>query len=264
MQIQDNYGASGYFLEIGGTNKRKHVETLKLTEVSASDKLQSFRASKETVKVVSWTLIRHLDQESNIPINTLLKRTEFNSKLVVVLSMMDECFMPTFDRQSDRTLTGSITVASTPQFWRGVMKPSLQHPSVCRDTKLALDGDEKMGNMVAHDVQDITKEDGEIIEAVEQSKVDIIVPAQKITEQAKDVQAHQAGLMEQKAQEGSVNVVNSDLPTSEDDTDTGYVPDLDRGFYSDIEHYISVWATPVKKPRVTSRRTITVNGIIRI
>ncbi|KAF6146272.1 hypothetical protein GIB67_011744 [Kingdonia uniflora] len=96
------------------------------------------------------------------------------------------------------------------------------HITICRDTKLALDGDEKMGNMVAHDVQDITKEDGEIIEAVERSKVDIIVPAQKITEQAKDVYAHQAGLMEQKAQEGSVNAVNADLPTSEDDTDTGY------------------------------------------
>ncbi|KAF6150313.1 hypothetical protein GIB67_034012 [Kingdonia uniflora] len=166
----------------------------------------------------------------------------------------------------DRTLTSSITVASTPQFWRGVMKSSLQHLSVCktsipellqsmekaidglrsryghilvcRDTKLALDGDEKMGNMVAHDVQDITKEDGEIIEAVEHLK----------------------------AQEGSVNVVNADLPTSEDDTDTGYVSDLDSGFYSDIRHYVSACATPVKKPRVrvTSRMTITVNKIIRI
>ncbi|KAF6141875.1 hypothetical protein GIB67_037843 [Kingdonia uniflora] len=131
----------------------------------------------------------------------------------------------------DRTLTSSITVASSPQFWGGVMKSSLQHLSVCktsipelsqsmekaidglrsryvykvkvkplvghivvcRDTKQALDGDDKMGNMVAHDVQDITKEDGEIIEAVEHLK----------------------------AQEGSVNVVNADLPTSEGDTDTG-------------------------------------------
>ncbi|KAF6170353.1 hypothetical protein GIB67_043043 [Kingdonia uniflora] len=46
-EMQDNYGASGYFLETGGTNKRKHVETLKLTKVSASDKLESFRASQE-------------------------------------------------------------------------------------------------------------------------------------------------------------------------------------------------------------------------
>ncbi|KAF6169540.1 hypothetical protein GIB67_028091 [Kingdonia uniflora] len=47
MQMQVNYGASDYFLETGGTNKRKHVETLKFTEVSASDKLKSFRASQE-------------------------------------------------------------------------------------------------------------------------------------------------------------------------------------------------------------------------
>ncbi|KAF6135537.1 hypothetical protein GIB67_015390 [Kingdonia uniflora] len=47
LVMQDNYGASGYFLEIGGTNKRKHVETLKLTEVSTSDKLESFHASQE-------------------------------------------------------------------------------------------------------------------------------------------------------------------------------------------------------------------------
>ncbi|KAF6166088.1 hypothetical protein GIB67_023798 [Kingdonia uniflora] len=44
-EMQDNYGASGYFLETGRTYKRKHVETLKLTEVSASNKLESFCAS---------------------------------------------------------------------------------------------------------------------------------------------------------------------------------------------------------------------------
>ncbi|KAF6162509.1 hypothetical protein GIB67_003055, partial [Kingdonia uniflora] len=52
MQMQDNYGASGYFLETGGTKKRKHVETLKLTEVSASDKLKSFRASQEVLDLL--------------------------------------------------------------------------------------------------------------------------------------------------------------------------------------------------------------------
>ncbi|KAF6175926.1 hypothetical protein GIB67_003414 [Kingdonia uniflora] len=48
-RMQDNYGASGYFLETGGTNKRKHVETIKLTKVSVSDKLESFRVSQEVV-----------------------------------------------------------------------------------------------------------------------------------------------------------------------------------------------------------------------
>ncbi|KAF6161892.1 hypothetical protein GIB67_020990 [Kingdonia uniflora] len=48
FDMQDNCGASGYFLETGGTNKKKHI-SLKLTEVSASDKLESFHASQETV-----------------------------------------------------------------------------------------------------------------------------------------------------------------------------------------------------------------------
>ncbi|KAF6158197.1 hypothetical protein GIB67_014991, partial [Kingdonia uniflora] len=52
MQMQDNYGASSYFLETGGTNKKKHVETIKLTEVSASDKLESFRASHEVLDLL--------------------------------------------------------------------------------------------------------------------------------------------------------------------------------------------------------------------
>ncbi|KAF6134109.1 hypothetical protein GIB67_013506 [Kingdonia uniflora] len=51
-EMQDNYGASGYFLETGGTNKRKLVETLKLTEVSASNKLESFRASQEVLDLL--------------------------------------------------------------------------------------------------------------------------------------------------------------------------------------------------------------------
>ncbi|KAF6155048.1 hypothetical protein GIB67_035795 [Kingdonia uniflora] len=257
-------------------SKIKWTRSFKNWIKQESEQFRMWKSSreKEVLQVVSWTLIQRLDQESNIPINTLLKRTEFNSKLVVVLSLMDECFMPTFDRQSGINMIQSvlyncgsnfnqlnyrgfytailergdeIIFAASISVYKVKVKPLVGHIVVCRDSKLALDGDEKMGNMAAHDVQDITKEDGEIIEAVEHLK------------------AHQAGLMEQKTQEGgSVNVVNADLPTSEDDTDTGYVPDLDRGFYSDIEHYISACVTPVKKPRVTSRMTLTVNEIIRI
>ncbi|KAI3893103.1 hypothetical protein MKX03_015673 [Papaver bracteatum] len=56
-QMQSNYGASGYFIESEKTNKRKHPESIKLTEVSASDKLESFRASKEHFKGLSFPTI---------------------------------------------------------------------------------------------------------------------------------------------------------------------------------------------------------------
>ncbi|KAF5182460.1 Aminopeptidase p1 [Thalictrum thalictroides] len=56
-QMQDNYGAPGYFLEPEGTLKRKHAETVKLTEVTVSDKLEGFRASKEHFKGLSFPTI---------------------------------------------------------------------------------------------------------------------------------------------------------------------------------------------------------------
>ncbi|KAG9440931.1 hypothetical protein H6P81_021096 [Aristolochia fimbriata] len=56
-QMQEIYGASGYFSESGGTNKGKHSETTKLTEVSVSDKLESFRAQKELFKGLSFPTI---------------------------------------------------------------------------------------------------------------------------------------------------------------------------------------------------------------
>eukprot|EP00262_Sarcandra_glabra_P012696 TRINITY_DN3323_c0_g1_i2.p1 TRINITY_DN3323_c0_g1~~TRINITY_DN3323_c0_g1_i2.p1 ORF type:complete len:562 (-),score=107.39 TRINITY_DN3323_c0_g1_i2:342-2027(-) len=56
-QMQDVYGASGYFLESDGTNKRKHSDTVKLTEVTASDKLEGFRAKQEHFKGLSFPTI---------------------------------------------------------------------------------------------------------------------------------------------------------------------------------------------------------------
>nr|DAD40655.1 TPA_asm: hypothetical protein HUJ06_014978 [Nelumbo nucifera] len=56
-QMQEVYGASGYFLEPDGTNKRKHTETMKLTEVTVSDKLEGFRASKEHFRGLSFPTI---------------------------------------------------------------------------------------------------------------------------------------------------------------------------------------------------------------
>ncbi|KAF3439044.1 hypothetical protein FNV43_RR17319 [Rhamnella rubrinervis] len=56
-QVQEIYGASGYFLDGEGVKKKKHSETEKLTEVTASDKLESFRASKEHFRGLSFPTI---------------------------------------------------------------------------------------------------------------------------------------------------------------------------------------------------------------
>ncbi|KAL4625254.1 hypothetical protein ACB092_05G012200 [Castanea dentata] len=56
-QMQEIYGASGYFLADVGASKKKHSETIKLTEVTASDKLEGFRASKEHFRGLSFPTI---------------------------------------------------------------------------------------------------------------------------------------------------------------------------------------------------------------
>ncbi|CAD6256859.1 unnamed protein product [Miscanthus lutarioriparius] len=55
-QMQENYGASGYFSEIKGSHKKENLPT-KLTEVSVSDKLEGFRATKENFKGLSFPTI---------------------------------------------------------------------------------------------------------------------------------------------------------------------------------------------------------------
>ncbi|KAG8642492.1 aminopeptidase P1 [Manihot esculenta] len=56
-QMQEIYGASGYFLEFKSENKGKDSETRKLTEVTVSDKLEGFRASKELFRGLSFPTI---------------------------------------------------------------------------------------------------------------------------------------------------------------------------------------------------------------
>ncbi|KAE8703805.1 putative Minor allergen Alt a [Hibiscus syriacus] len=55
-QMQEIYGASGYFLE-GEVDRKKTPETTKLTEVTVSDKLEGFRASKEHFRGLSFPTI---------------------------------------------------------------------------------------------------------------------------------------------------------------------------------------------------------------
>ncbi|KAK7367443.1 hypothetical protein VNO80_09455 [Phaseolus coccineus] len=56
-KMQDVYGASGYFLEKDSAKKEKQLQSLKLTEVTVSDQLESFRASKEHFKGLSFPTI---------------------------------------------------------------------------------------------------------------------------------------------------------------------------------------------------------------
>ncbi|CAL4980921.1 unnamed protein product [Urochloa decumbens] len=56
-QMQENYGASGYFNEIKGAHKKENIKGNKLTEVSVSDKLEGFRSIKEHFRGLSFPTI---------------------------------------------------------------------------------------------------------------------------------------------------------------------------------------------------------------
>ncbi|KAL5168540.1 Aminopeptidase P1 [Glycine soja] len=56
-KMQDILGASGYFLENDSVKKEKHLQSLKLTEVTVSDQLEGFRASKEHFRGLSFPTI---------------------------------------------------------------------------------------------------------------------------------------------------------------------------------------------------------------
>jgi len=56
-QMQDLYGAAGYFSEVKGSLKRKRSEEEKLTEVTVADKLETFRAKQEHFKGLSFETI---------------------------------------------------------------------------------------------------------------------------------------------------------------------------------------------------------------
>ncbi|XP_072991171.1 aminopeptidase P1 [Typha latifolia] len=56
-QMQNLYGASGYFNEPEVSHKRKFSTSMKLTEVSVSDKLEGFRAKQEHFKGLSFPTI---------------------------------------------------------------------------------------------------------------------------------------------------------------------------------------------------------------
>ncbi|KAI3451736.1 hypothetical protein Pfo_008401 [Paulownia fortunei] len=55
-EMQEIYGASGYFVD-SEVNKKGQLRTAKLTEVSVSDKLEEFRASKEHFRGLSFPTI---------------------------------------------------------------------------------------------------------------------------------------------------------------------------------------------------------------
>ncbi|KAK3119031.1 hypothetical protein QOZ80_9BG0712620 [Eleusine coracana subsp. coracana] len=55
-QMQESYGASGYFSEAKASQKKENLQS-KLTEVSVSDKLEGFRATKEHFRGLSFPTI---------------------------------------------------------------------------------------------------------------------------------------------------------------------------------------------------------------
>ncbi|XP_024974312.1 probable Xaa-Pro aminopeptidase P [Cynara cardunculus var. scolymus] len=56
-QMQEIYGASGYFKESESISSKKHSGDVKLTEVVVSDKLEEFRAAKEHFRGLSFPTI---------------------------------------------------------------------------------------------------------------------------------------------------------------------------------------------------------------
>ncbi|XP_023003082.1 probable Xaa-Pro aminopeptidase P [Cucurbita maxima] len=65
-QLQETYGASGYFLEGDGASKPKPSDSKKLTEVTVSDKLEAFRASKEHFRGLSFPTISSVGSNAAI------------------------------------------------------------------------------------------------------------------------------------------------------------------------------------------------------
>lgn len=65
-EMQKVYGAAGFFTEPEETHKRKHPEAEKLTEVSVSDKLESFRAKQEHFKGLSFPTISSVGPNASI------------------------------------------------------------------------------------------------------------------------------------------------------------------------------------------------------
>ncbi|KAM0057674.1 putative xaa-Pro aminopeptidase [Helianthus debilis subsp. tardiflorus] len=65
-QMQEIYGASGYFKESESQSSKKHLGDLKLTEVSVSDKLEEFRAAKEHFRGLSFPTISSVGPNGSI------------------------------------------------------------------------------------------------------------------------------------------------------------------------------------------------------
>ncbi|GKC76763.1 probable Xaa-Pro aminopeptidase P, partial [Tanacetum coccineum] len=73
-QMQEIYGASGYFKEAESLNSKNLSGDVKLTKVSVSDKLEEFRAAKERVELsyyfINWSklpAIIHYQPEAKTP-----------------------------------------------------------------------------------------------------------------------------------------------------------------------------------------------------
>ncbi|KAJ4913897.1 aminopeptidase P1 [Raphanus sativus] len=66
QQMQELYGASGYFMEAESNKKKRTSETAKLTELTVSDKLESLRAAKEHFRGLSFPTISSVGSNAAI------------------------------------------------------------------------------------------------------------------------------------------------------------------------------------------------------
>ncbi|KAK4711902.1 hypothetical protein R3W88_006415 [Solanum pinnatisectum] len=95
-QMQEIYRASGYFMEAESTKQKKQLGTKKLTEVSVSDKLEEFRASKEHFRGLSFPTTSSVGSNAAIIHYNLRQKHVLNSiEIAFTYSILEHRYVRT-------------------------------------------------------------------------------------------------------------------------------------------------------------------------